>query len=91
MGENPMGLYARLLTSEGSVYLDGKDQKLVWVEYPIALDHLALQRLLAQEDAEKQYRRRLAKALSMDPEKAIHPIYTDQLAVLEIFLPAQGG
>ncbi len=87
MGENPLGLYARLLTREGGVYLDGNKQKLIWVEYQIALDYLALYRLQAQQDADKQHHRRLAKALSMDPDQAIHPIYTDQLAILDLLVP----
>jgi len=89
MGENRFGLSAQLLTSEGTVYVDGNELKMAWVEYQIALDYLALQRLEAQKDAEKHHDRRLAKALSMDPDKVIHPIYADHLAILNLLLPAQ--
>jgi|SRR6267154_912677 len=89
MGENPLGLYARMLTGEGGVYLDGKDQKLVWVEYQIALDYLALYRLGAEPDAEKQHQHRLTKALAMDLDQVTHAIYLDQSAILDRLLPAR--
>jgi len=86
-GENAFGLSAQLLLGEGYVVIETKAQKLAWIEYQIALDYLALQRKGFQLDGMKQHDLRLKSAMEMDPEKAVLPIYQDQLAVLNLLLP----
>ena len=87
-GDNEFGLAARLLLGgEGYVSIETKAQKLAWIEYQIALDYLALQRKHFQLDGKAQHDLRLKKAMEMDSEKTILPIYQDQLAVLNLLLP----
>jgi len=87
LGDNPFGLAARLLAREGQVYIENSQQKLAWIEYQIALDYLALQRKGLQTDAKDQHAARLKNATSLDPGGSMLPIYLDQLAILDRFVP----
>jgi tetratricopeptide (TPR) repeat protein len=87
VGDNPYGLFVRLQMSEGQVQLENKNKKMAWVEYQLALDYLALERVEVQTDLEKQHEHHMEKALSLDPDKAVHPIYADQLSILDRLLP----
>jgi hypothetical protein len=71
----------------GEIGLEGKNNKMAWVEYQIALDYFAMERVEGQADFEKQHKQHMKKALSLDPDKAVHPIYADQLLILDRLLP----
>lgn len=87
VGDNPFGLFVRLLMSDGQVYLEGKKAKMAWVEYQIALDCLALERMEGPLNFQKQHDSHMETALSLDPDKAVYPIYGDQLLILDHLLP----
>jgi tetratricopeptide (TPR) repeat protein len=87
VGDNPFGLFVRLQMSEGQVRLESKANKMAWIEYQLALDYLALERVEGQTDSAKQHEQHMKTALSLDPNKEVHPIYADQLSILDRLLP----
>jgi tetratricopeptide (TPR) repeat protein len=91
IGDNSSLFLARLLMSEGQVYLDGENIKMAWIEYQTALDYLAMERIQADPDFGKKQKKHLEKAHKLDGDKVVHHIYVDQLAVLDLLLPAAGS
>jgi hypothetical protein len=86
---NPASLDAKLLMSTDiTVRIETRDQKRAWITYQLALDYLASHRLASRRDGEEQHRLLVEKAGSFDEGKEIYPIYADQLAILDLLLPA---
>ena len=86
-GENKFPIFARFLMSEGWVQLDGKDDKLAWIDYQRALDYLAMERRnddLPEGDNHDTY---FARAQRLDSKKQVYNIYKDQLQILDLLLP----
>lgn len=86
-GDNPLNMLAVLLLSEGEVPLSGKEQKLAWIEFQLALDHLALYRTGHEPSGKQEHDHHLKKALELDPAKKIYPLYVDQSAILDLSVP----
>lgn len=85
---NQGGLNNELLTSQGNIYIKGENQLRGWINYQLALDHLALYRMGIKPNENKtQHNYLLKKAQKLDPDSYIFPIYKDQLAVLDLILP----
>jgi tetratricopeptide (TPR) repeat protein len=88
-------LAARLLKRGSSVVVTiGSDsERRAWVQYQLALDHLALLRTseVTQEGSPQEereaYARLLKSARGLDGQDKVNPIYMDQLAILDQFLP----
>jgi Flp pilus assembly protein TadD len=89
IGDNPYPLLARLLTSNGEVYIRTKNEKLAWIAYQMALDYLAMQRMPGAADYAAEYQRLFDEAESLDPDREMRRIYDDQLAILDRLLPAR--
>jgi tetratricopeptide (TPR) repeat protein len=90
-GDNPFDLGAALLLKEGQVRISGKNEKLAWIEFQLALDNLALHRMDPESHDQHEHDAHFQKALLLDPQKKIHPIYEDQLAILNLCLPGREG
>jgi len=88
IGDNPYPLLNRLLIGQGEVNIESKDDKLAWISYQKALDHLALHRLSGDAKDADEHKRLFEKAQRLDSTKLIHYIYEDQLAILDLLLPA---
>lgn len=89
IGDNPYPLLARLLTSNGEVYIRTRNDKLAWIAYQTALDYLAMQRMSAATDYAGEYQRLFDEAESLDPDREMRRIYDDQLAILDRLLPTR--
>jgi tetratricopeptide (TPR) repeat protein len=87
--ENTWAFSNRFLMKEGKVYLETLNSKLAWIEYQIALDYLAMERKQADPEFEKKRKEHLERAEELDSDKIAHDIYEDQLAVLDLLLPAK--
>jgi tetratricopeptide (TPR) repeat protein len=87
-GNNPSHLQARFLMSEGEIYIETKDEKVSWIAYQTALDHLAILRSTGDQEHAAEHKRLFEKAQRLDPDKKIQQIYVDQLAILDLLLPA---
>ncbi|PYT00840.1 MAG: hypothetical protein DMF63_05920 [Acidobacteria bacterium] len=87
LGDNPYPLLNRLLMSEGEINIASKDDKLAWISYQKALDHLALHRTTGEKKNADEHKRLFEKAQRLDSTKFVHYIYADQLAVLDLLLP----
>jgi tetratricopeptide (TPR) repeat protein len=88
-GDNPYPLLARMLTSDGELTIDAKNDKLAWVTYQIALDHLAMERLFDDEKAGAEHTQLMSEAENLDASKLVRYIYDDQLRILDMLLPAK--
>jgi len=88
IGDNPYPLLNGLLMSDGAVNIESKDDKLAWISYQKALDHLAMHRIFGDQKNADEHKRLLEKAQRLDSTKFIHYIYVDQLAILDLLLPA---
>ena len=87
-GENPFPLLARLLKKDGQrVTIDTKDEKLSWVAYHLAVDHLALERMTGDPSHREDHDRYYAEAKELDPDEKMHDIYKDQRAILDALMP----
>ena len=71
------------------MYIKGTDQLRAWISYQTALDYLAMHRLGLQADGDKAHQAGLQKAMELDKNKCVWPLYSDQLAILEDMLPAK--
>ena len=91
MGENPSPLVHRLLMGVGEINVVSKDEKLSWIAYQTALDYLAMERMSKDPQYSAEHKRLFEKAQRLDTTKFIHYIYADQLAILDLLLPAQDG
>lgn len=82
---NRDALGARLLTREGYILLVDLEQKQAWINYQLALDHLALSRVEAGKRSNhlREHDRLLKKGLAQDKTREVFPIYEDQLAILD--------
>jgi hypothetical protein len=87
-GGNRFPLLNRLLRSEGEINIATKDDKLAWIAYQTALDHLAMYRMTNDPKDAEEHHRLFDRAKRLDSNKFIHYIYVDQLAVLNLLLPA---
>lgn len=91
-GDNPYPLLARMLTSEGELSIDGKDDKLAWVTYQIALDYLAMERLFNDAKFGEEHTRLVREAETLDAKNLVRYIYDDQLRILDMqLLPEKEG
>jgi tetratricopeptide (TPR) repeat protein len=90
-GNNQASLQARILTGEGEITIDTKDEKRAWIAYQIALDHLAIERTAGEKEHAAEHKRLLEKAQRLDAEKKIFRLYLDQLAILDLLKPAKAG
>lgn len=90
-GDNPYPLLARMLTSEGELSIDGKDDKLAWVTYQIALDYLAMERLFNDAKFGEEHTRLVREAETLDAKNLVRYIYDDQLRILDMQLPEKEG
>ena len=88
LGDNPYPLLNRLLMSDGEINIESKDDKLAWISYQQALDHLAVYRTSGESKNADEHKRLYEKAQRLDSTKVIHYIYADQLAILDLLLPA---
>jgi tetratricopeptide (TPR) repeat protein len=88
IGENPDALLARLLVSKGEVRIGSKEEKLAWIAYQTALDYLAMERTYDDPQYTDEHERLFEMAQQLDTDKAMHFIYIDQLAILDLLLPA---
>ncbi len=88
-GNNPYRLQARFLMSEGEIYLDSKDEKLAWIAYQTALDHLAIERITGDESHAAEHKRFFERAQRFDTNMNVHKLYVDQLAVLDLLRPVE--
>jgi len=88
IGDNPYPLLNRLLIGEGEINIESKDDKLAWISYQKALDHLAMHRTSGDPKNGEEHKRLFEKAQRLDSTKLIHYIYADQLAILDLLLPA---
>ncbi|GEM_PF-5821530 len=89
--ENRWVFQNRLLTSEGTIYIESQDSKLAWIEYQTALDYLAMERLEVDDGFNDKHIEHFEKAQELDKDKSAHYIYIDQLAVLDLLLPAKAA
>jgi hypothetical protein len=85
-------LLAQLLKSDGQVIIDSDAGRRAWVDYQLALDNLAVTRKCAsagayESKAQQAHDSFLDSARRRDPDGKLYPIYLDQLAVLDQFLP----
>ena len=87
IGDNPYGLSAKLLMLGSLHFLETKEQKLAWIGYQMALDHLAMHRKQIEADGQTQHDELLEKARRRDPDGIVYPIYQDQLTILDRLLP----
>ena len=87
LGDNPYPLLNRLLMSDGEINIESKDDKLAWISYQKALDHLAIYRTSGDQKNADEHKRLFEKAQRLDSDKLIHYIYADQLAILDLLLP----
>ena len=83
-------LEARLIKTDVSVFIESDIQRRAWVTYELALDHLATTRLEGKTNNKEQrsHDELLSTARKLDARDEIYPIYRDQLAILDQFLPA---
>jgi len=88
LGDNPYPLLNRLLMSDGEINIESKDDKLAWISYQKALDQLAMHRTSGDAKHAEEHKRLFEKAQRLDSNKFIHYIYADQLAILDLLLPA---
>lgn len=88
MGDNPYPLLHKLLMSEGEINIESKDEKLSWIAYQTALDYLAMERMFHDAEYAAEHKRLFEKAERLDKNKIIQYIYNDQLAILNLLLPA---
>jgi|SRR5687768_4030081 len=91
IGDNRYPLAARLLMSEGQITIGTKDEKLSWIAYQMALDYLAMERMYDDPQYGDEYKQHFEKAQALDTGRSMHHIYLDQLAVLDLLLPAKGS
>jgi tetratricopeptide (TPR) repeat protein len=87
LGDNPYPLLNKLLRSDGQIYMESKNDKLAWISYQKALDHLAIHRTSGDAKHAEEHQRLFEKAQRLDSTKFIHYIYVDQLAILDLLLP----
>lgn len=88
-GDNRFPLLARMLTSEGELSIEEQDDKLAWVTYQAALDHLAMQRISGDAQYAADHTRLVEEADKLDTKKLVRYIYDDQLRILNLLLPAE--
>jgi tetratricopeptide (TPR) repeat protein len=88
VGDNPYPLINKLLMRDGEIGIDGKNEKLSWIAYQTALDYLAMERMFDDPQYAVEHRRLYDEAEGLDTSKTLQFIYTDQLAVLDLLLPA---
>jgi len=88
LGDNAFGLTARLLVvGDRDVFIETQEQKLAWIEYQIALDHIAMHRKGIAEDGQAQHDAMFETAKGKDSDGIALSIYNDQLAILDRLLP----
>jgi hypothetical protein len=86
LGDNPFSLFARLVMIDDSVVVETPQQKHAWIEYQIALDHLAMHRRGIGNGGELEHLAALKKAKRLDADGLMFKIYSDQLAILDHLL-----
>jgi hypothetical protein len=86
-GNNPSNLQARFLMSDGGIDIETRDEKLAWIAYQTALDHLAILRRTGDQKHVAEHKRLFEKAQRFDANKNIKLIYDDQIAILDLLLP----
>jgi tetratricopeptide (TPR) repeat protein len=90
-GNNPSNLQARFLMSDGGIDIETRDEKLAWIAYQTALDHLAILRRTGDQEHVAEHKRLFEKAQRFDANKNIKLIYDDQIAILDLLLPGVKG
>lgn len=92
-------LGAQLLMSNQYVEIADDPQRRSWVNYMLALDHLAVARRLeaaAGDSSEArmnraEHDRLLQAARVLDPRATVYPLYADQLAILDRLAPVRSA
>ncbi|HKP69108.1 MAG TPA: tetratricopeptide repeat protein [Pyrinomonadaceae bacterium] len=90
-GENRFPIWAKLLMSDDSLGIEGKDAKLSWINYQRALDYLAMERMNLDPGDGGDHKTFFDRARRLDTENQILKIYNDQLEVLNLLLPETGS
>jgi tetratricopeptide (TPR) repeat protein len=90
-------LGAQLLMSRQYVSIADDPQRRSWINYMLALDHLAIARRLEAGAGDSpgarmnraEHDRLLTEARVLDPRGSVYPIYADQLAILDRLAPVR--
>lgn len=91
IGDNPFPLYGRTLKNNREFIIDGKEQKLAWIKYQRALDHLAMLRKSGDLKDGVDHKRLFEQAKRLDSDQRIYEVYVDQLAILDSLRPGEPG
>lgn len=94
--QNKSALGVQLLMSSKYVSIDGDRQRRAWINYQLALDHLAVARLGADVEGSSDPQKHLAEhdrllktAQQLDADASVYPIYVDGLAILDRLLQSK--
>ncbi len=81
-------LSVELIMSQGGMLIDSEASRCAWITYQMALDHLAIARKNTDNSHAEIHASLYKKAAELDANEQMLPVYQDQLAILDLLLPA---